>query len=71
MNLDTIRNYVCSKINVYSNFISISNRNQYEYFSGKIIKMYPNIFIIVTEDGFIKSFSYSDIVIGSLKILDI
>jgi len=42
-------------------------RNKYEYLEGKIIKMHPNIFTIMTNKG-LKSFSYSDIVTKAVII---
>ena len=46
-------------------------RNQIEEFNGKIIKLYPSIFIVslVGDNDTIKSFSYSDLITESVEII--
>ena len=69
MNIDSIRNKVYDLMNVSHTFMYVGMRGQNEKFDGKIIKVYPRCFLILTNDGFIKSFSYSDLAIHSLKII--
>ena len=45
-------------------------RNQVEEFEGIITDIYPAIFIIKLQDEKIRSFSYSDVLIDNLKILN-
>lgn len=45
-------------------------RNQIEEFNGSIENMYNFIFTIKTEDNKIKSFTYSDILIENLEIIE-
>ena len=45
-------------------------RNQIEEFNGSIENMYNFIFTIKTDDNKIKSFSYSDILIENLEIME-
>ena len=47
------------------------SRNQIEEFNGKIIKLYPSIFIVslVGDNDTIKSFSYSDLITESVEII--
>ena len=45
-------------------------RNQKEEFNGSIEDMYNFIFTIKTDDNKIKSFTYSDILIENLEIID-
>ena len=45
-------------------------RNQIEEFNGSIEDMYNFIFTIKTYDNKIKSFTYSDILIENLEIID-
>ncbi len=45
-------------------------RNQIEEFNGSIKDMYNFIFTIKTDDNKIKSFTYSDILIENLEIID-
>lgn len=68
MNLDKCRKMIYSKMNHLYRFIYRGPRNQIEEFQGKIIKCYPSIFIILTTDNIIKSFSYNDFIIKNIKI---
>ena len=68
MNLDTIRNIIISRMNETCRFVYKGPRNQIEDFTGKIIKCYPSIFIILTSNNVVKSFSYNDFVIKNIKI---
>ena len=45
-------------------------RNQIEEFEGMITDIYPAIFIIKLNNQKIRSFSYSDVLIDNLKILN-
>lgn len=47
-------------------------RNQSENFEGKIIDIYPSIFLVQTFDvnPRIRSFSYSDLITSNLEISD-
>ena len=45
-------------------------RNQIEEFDGYINQIYNFIFTIKTNDSKIKSFTYSDILINNLEIID-
>lgn len=45
-------------------------RNQIDEFEGKINGVYNYIFTIETLNKEIKSFSYSDVLIGNLEILE-
>lgn len=68
MNLDKLKLDVSRYYNVYSKFIYKTGRGQDDIFFGKIVKFYPRIFIIKTDNDLIKSFSYSDYATNSLKI---
>lgn len=69
MNLDIVKKYVNSQINISHVFFYKGTRNQSEEFAGVITKCFPAIFIVVTEKKEIKSFSYNDIISKNLKIL--
>lgn len=69
MNLQTIRSQLTSFLGEEHTFIYYGMRGQNEKFIGKIVHIYPRIFLILTNKGEIKSFSYSDFVIHSLKIV--
>lgn len=69
MNLNYIRNKFFLLLNQRYFFIYKGNRNQTERFVGFIEKCYSRIFVIRLLDGSIKTFSYSDIIIGNLEIL--
>ncbi|MBQ8535757.1 MAG: hypothetical protein IJ463_08750 [Bacilli bacterium] len=69
MNLNYIRNKIFLLLNQRYSFIYKGNRNQTERFVGFIEKCYSRIFVIRVLDDSIKTFSYSDIIIGNLEIL--
>ena len=69
MNLDSVKKYIYEQKDIPHVFLYKGTRNQLEEFSGVIKKCFPAIFIIVTEDNVIKSFSYNDFIIKNLKIL--
>lgn len=68
MNLNSIKVYVYSNLDVKHEFKYIGFRNQIECFSGFVNKCYSNIFTIICDDGSIRSFSYNDIAIKNLII---
>lgn len=68
MNLKYVRNKIFLLLNQRYSFVYKGNRNQIESFIGTIEKCYSRIFIIRLNDQSIKSFSYSDIIIGNLEI---
>jgi len=44
-------------------------RKKLKYFSGKVESVYPSVFTFLDETGVIKTYSYSDILCGDVKIL--
>ena len=71
MNIDKVRNYIIDNKNKELNFKYSGTRGFNEEFSGIITNVYTGVFLIKTNDnGRIRSFSYSDILIGNLEILD-
>ena len=68
MNINIIRNSISKEQNIVHLFIYKGIRGQNEKFLGRIVKIYPRIFIIETNEGVIKSFSYSDFIIKNLKM---
>jgi len=67
LNIDLIKKKVDS-LKDYKLKIKINlGRNKYEYLEGKIMKIHPNIFTIMTNKG-IRSFSYSDITTKAVVI---
>ncbi len=70
MNIDVAKRVVKSNLLVRNRFLYKGNRNQNEEFIGTISKMFPAIFIIELDNSVIKSFSYSDLLVGNLKIID-
>lgn len=43
-------------------------RNKSEIVTGKIIEYYDRLFILETENDLLRSFNYSDILIGNVEI---
>ena len=68
MNLEVIRGKVKDLFLEDHTFVFNGSRGQVEKFNGQVIELYPRIFIILTEKGIIKSFSYSDFAINHLKV---
>lgn len=72
MNIETIKNNLKEKQGKTYKFKFNGARNQTEEFIGEIVEIYPAIFIIKTKENQsrIKSFTYSDILIDNLEILE-
>ena len=70
MMINKIRERVRSNIGKKNRFVFFGNRNQVEEFEGIMSECYNAVFIIELFDKQVRSFSYSDLLIGSLKILD-
>lgn len=69
MNIKKIREKIENLKNKKIRFKINGSRNQIEEFEGVITEIYNYIFIV--ETGMIKkSFSYSDILINNLEIID-
>lgn len=60
MNIESAKRKVSEYVGKKIKVKCYIGRNKYEYFDGKVDKMLPNIFTIITNNG-IKSYSYSDI----------
>ncbi len=65
--IEIVRKRVSAYLNKEIMFRYNGSRNQVEEFSGKITACYKFVFIIDTGD-IVKSFSYSDVLIGALDI---
>lgn len=66
MTLEKIRNDVNNNVNVIKKFKYNGSRNQVEEFDGKIVNTYKFVFIIEMNNKIKRSFSYADILTGSL-----
>ena len=60
MNLDIIKNDISNKIGRNVLITVRCMRNKKEIYEGKMYKMYPNIFSVLTKNGE-KTFSYADV----------
>ena len=67
MNLDKIREEVASLINKEVMINVTGTRNKKQMYKGIINNVYSNIFTVLIE-GTNKSFTYSDVAIGDVKI---
>ncbi len=65
--INKIKNKVKSYKNKKIKFKYNGSRNQIEVFEGIITNCYKNIFLVKTN-MFIKSYTYTDILIGTLEI---
>ena len=68
MNIDSIRRSLSEYVGQDKNFSYYGSRGQTEKFRGKITSLYPRIFSVMTDNGVLKTFSYSDFAINHLKI---
>ncbi len=71
MNINSIRKVINCLIGKNYRFKYIGFRNQIEEFTGYIDKTYSYIFTIIDDNGFLRSFSYNDVIIKSLRIIEI
>lgn len=69
MNIEQVRKTLFSYLNQNHLFLYNGSRGVHESFSGRIISIYPRTFLILTDQGSLKSFSYNDFIIRSLKVL--
>ena len=70
MTLEVTKKLVFDNIGIQHNFVFHGTRNQNEEFSGIITEVYPAIFIITLDNGQTRSYSYSDMLISNLEIID-
>ena len=67
MNINLIKEEIAKKINRNVIISVYGLRNRVNRYEGKIYKVYPNIFTIMTS-GEEKSFNYRDLITGEIKI---
>ena len=67
MNLDKIKEEISSLINKEVMVNISGSRNKKQMYKGIINNVYSNIFTVLIE-GVNKSFTYSDVAIGDVKI---
>ena len=70
MNLTKVKEEISSLINQEVMINVSGSRNKNQMFKGIINNVYSNIFTVLIE-GVNKSFSYSDVAIGDVKIYHI
>ncbi len=70
MTIEKIKELVKENQGVYHSFRFRGTRNQIDEFAGTITAIYPAIFIITSDDDKVKSFSYSDLLVDNLEIID-
>ncbi len=70
MNIDQIKDYLMQYKNKTCFFRYIGSRNHIEEFIGKIINIYNCVFIIEDNNSRIRSFTYNDLAMKSIKIID-
>lgn len=71
MNIDKIKDKVATYKGQTLKFRFNGSRNQIEEFSGIIVETYNSVFTIMTSDSnFLKSFTYSDVLMKKLVVLN-
>lgn len=68
MNLSMVKNNIESHLGDSISIKCNLGRNKYENYKGKIIKIYKNIFLVEDKNKDIKSFSYNDVIMKTIKI---
>jgi len=72
MSIDKIRNRISSYKGQTINFRFNGSRNQIEEFSAVVVDVYPSVFTVkVVDSNYVKSFSYSDILIKKLVLTSV
>lgn len=72
MNIEKVRNKINSYKGQTMQFRFNGSRNQIEEFSATIIDTYPSVFIVkVIDSSLVKSFSYSDVLIRKLVVIQV
>ncbi len=70
MTIESVKELILMNKDKVCDFRLNSGRNQVEEFSGKIVSTYKAVFLIEPDNGSaLKSFSYSDVLIGNLEIM--
>lgn len=67
MTIDAIKNNIHSNVGNNIKVVHNEGRNKIYEYKGKIVEVYPNIFIVEVSD-FKKSFSYYDVLTDTVKI---
>ena len=67
MNLDAVKNEVSKLLNQQVMLKISGSRGKCEMIKGYVTDVYPNIFIVNVENRS-RSFTYSDVAIGDVKI---
>ena len=67
MNIDLIKEEIAKNINRKVHITVYGLRNKINRYDGRLYRIYPNLFSIMTENGE-KSFSYNEYIIGEVKI---
>ena len=70
MTLDKVKEEVIKNKGLLKSFVFKGTRNQSLEFDGVITDTYSAVFTIRLPDNQIKSFSYSDVLIENLRIID-
>ena len=71
MNIDKVKDKVATYKGQTLKFRFNGSRNQVEEFLGTIVETYDSVFTIMTNDSsFLKSFTYSDVLMKKLVILN-
>ena len=70
MNVSSIKEEIESLVNKQVMINVTGSRSKHEMFKGVINDVYPNIFTVLVN-GVNKSFTYSDVAIGDVKIYHI
>ena len=67
MTIDTIKKKIHNNVGNNVKVVHNEGRNKIYEYRGKVIEVYPNIFIVMVEDSK-RSFSYYDVLTDTTKV---
>ena len=69
MILSKIKTKINNLVGKRCKFIYYGSRNQKDEFYGVIVKTYPAVFVVTTDNNTKRSYSYNDVLISTLEII--
>ena len=70
MILEQVKTKINKLVGKNCHFVYRGSRNQNDVFDGVIVKTFPSVFLVTTVDGINKSYSYNDVLISVLQIIN-
>ena len=68
MNMNMVKEHLEKHLGCTAKIKYSLGRNKYERYQVKIKKLYNNVFTVLKDNNEIKSFSYNDVIMKTIKI---